>query len=103
MTDQDHDGSHIKGLLINFISKFWPKLLRSDGFISQFITPIVKATKRSRGRSSSSSSSSSSSLEHSSEQEQRTRTFYTLPEYEAWKGRREAEGGRGMRGWGSGV
>ena len=27
MTDQDHDGSHIKGLLINFIHHFWPSLL----------------------------------------------------------------------------
>ena len=27
MTDQDHDGSHIKGLIINFIHHFWPSLL----------------------------------------------------------------------------
>ena len=27
MTDQDHDGSHIKGLLINFLHHFWPSLL----------------------------------------------------------------------------
>ena len=24
MADQDHDGSHIKGLFINFIHSFWP-------------------------------------------------------------------------------
>lgn len=28
MTDQDQDGSHIKGLLINFIHHFWPSLLK---------------------------------------------------------------------------
>ena len=29
MTDQDHDGSHIKGLLINFVHFFWPSLLKN--------------------------------------------------------------------------
>ena len=47
MTDQDHDGSHIKGLLINFIHHFWPSLLKIDGFVSEFVTPIIKATKGS--------------------------------------------------------
>ena len=42
MTDQDHDGSHIKGLIINFIHHFWPSLLKIEGFLQQFITPIVK-------------------------------------------------------------
>ena len=28
MSDQDHDGSHIKGLLINFIHHHWPEMLR---------------------------------------------------------------------------
>jgi len=39
---QDHDGSHIKGLLINFIHSFWPSLLKLKGFMVEFITPIVK-------------------------------------------------------------
>jgi len=47
MTDQDHDGSHIKGLLINFIHHFWPSLLKIDGFVSEFVTPIIKVTKGS--------------------------------------------------------
>lgn len=45
MTDQDYDGSHIKGLLINLIHQFWPSLLKYRGFLRQFITPIIKATK----------------------------------------------------------
>jgi len=28
MTDQDHDGSHIKGLVINFLHCYWPALLQ---------------------------------------------------------------------------
>ncbi|KAL8496050.1 hypothetical protein ACS0TY_019960 [Phlomoides rotata] len=68
MTDQDHDGSHIKGLLINFIHSFWPSLLKVPTFLLEFITPIVKATHRD-GRQKLS--------------------FYTMPQYESWK---EAQG-----------
>ncbi|KAL2461238.1 DNA topoisomerase 2 [Abeliophyllum distichum] len=63
MTDQDHDGSHIKGLLINFIHSFWPSLLRIPSFLVEFITPIVKATHKNGEK----------------------RSFYTMPEYESWK------------------
>jgi DNA topoisomerase II len=42
MTDQDLDGSHIKGLLLNFVEKFWPSLLEVPNFLQEFITPIVK-------------------------------------------------------------
>jgi DNA topoisomerase II len=41
MCDQDYDGSHIKGLFINLISHFWPKLIKHD-FIQEMITPIIK-------------------------------------------------------------
>ena len=72
MADQDHDGSHIKGLVINFIHHFWPSLLDVPGFLQQFITPIVKCTKGKKSE-----------------------TFFTLPEYEEWK-----EGtGNDAKGW----
>ena len=41
MTDQDQDGSHIKGLVINFLHHNWPSLIRHS-FVQEFITPIVK-------------------------------------------------------------
>ncbi|CAO4369729.1 unnamed protein product [Caenorhabditis nigoni] len=45
LTDQDEDGSHIKGLVINFIHKFWPSLIQSGDFIKSFRTPLLKAKK----------------------------------------------------------
>lgn len=45
MSDQDTDGSHIKGLVINFIHNFWPSLFKMRGFVKQFITPLLKVFK----------------------------------------------------------
>ena len=44
-TDQDPDGSHIKGLGINLFQCEWPSLFRISGFISYMNTPILKAIK----------------------------------------------------------
>ncbi|OQR77521.1 DNA topoisomerase 2-alpha-like, partial [Tropilaelaps mercedesae] len=61
---QDQDGSHIKGLLINFVHHNWPSLLKMN-FLEEFITPIVKAFKGSNQELS----------------------FFSLPEFEEWKTR----------------
>ncbi|KPA85188.1 DNA topoisomerase ii [Leptomonas pyrrhocoris] len=67
MSDQDHDGSHIKGLLINFIHCYWPNLLRIPGFLQQFITPIVKARPKGHGGAAKAIS------------------FFSMPDYFEWK------------------
>ena len=42
MTDQDHDGSHIKGLIMNYFHTFYPSLMLLPGFLIEFITPVIK-------------------------------------------------------------
>jgi DNA topoisomerase-2 len=61
MADQDLDGSHIKGLLMNLFHAEWPALMQS-GFICSLATPLLKATRRTEVRS-----------------------FYSAAEFEAWK------------------
>ncbi|RPA80032.1 type II DNA topoisomerase [Ascobolus immersus RN42] len=67
MTDQDHDGSHIKGLLINFFESQYPSLLRLDGFLVSFITPIVRVFKGNKRNHTES------------------KDFFTMPEFEYWR------------------
>lgn len=62
MTDQDVDGFHIKGLLLNFLHYFWPSLLEIENFVTCLTTPIVKATKGKEKH-----------------------IFYNLTDYEIWK------------------
>lgn len=45
LTDQDLDGSHIKGLCINLFQNEWSSLTRIPGFIGFMNTPILKAKK----------------------------------------------------------
>ena len=44
MTDQDVDGSHIKGLIMNLFHSNYPNLIKEQ-FITCLLTPIIKATK----------------------------------------------------------
>jgi DNA topoisomerase-2 len=62
MTDQDLDGSHIKGLGINLFQSEWPSLYEIPGFIGFMNTPILKARKGNQEL-----------------------VFYNEGEYEAWK------------------
>lgn len=62
MTDQDKDGSHIKGLGINLFGSLWNSLLRQSGFIGFMNTPIIKAKKNGKEVS-----------------------FYNEHQYEEWK------------------
>ena len=45
MTDQDLDGSHIKGLCVNLFHSQWKELLQIDKFLGFMNTPIIKAKK----------------------------------------------------------
>ena len=72
MTDQDLDGSHIKGLCLNLFSYLWPSLLELDDFIGYMNTPILKATKGSK-----------------------ILNFYHNGEYEIWK--EKTQNGKGFK------
>ena len=66
MCDQDYDGFHIKGLLMNFFHYFWPSLLQFHDYIYALATPIVKATKTKNKTKD-------------------VKVFYNLTDYENWK------------------
>ena len=48
MMDADEDGSHIKGLILNFFDFFYPHLLEQKDFIKILVTPVVKATQKDK-------------------------------------------------------
>jgi DNA topoisomerase-2 len=61
MSDQDVDGFHIRGLLMNLFHTEWPGLMRI-GFLCTLMTPLVKMTRGSE-----------------------TLSFYSEAELEAWR------------------
>ena len=69
MTDQDLDGSHIKGLGINLFQSEWSSLVEIPGFIGFMNTPILKAKKGDAELN-----------------------FYNDGEYEEWKQENESKG-----------
>ena len=69
MTDQDLDGSHIKGLCINLFQNEWPSLCRIPGFIGFMNTPILKSKKGTQENK-----------------------FYNEGEYEDWKSNNDTKG-----------
>ena len=73
MTDQDLDGSHIKGLCINLFHSEWSSLVHIPGFISFMNTPILRAKKGAQ-----------------------VKLFYNDGEYNQWK---ESLGENGTQGW----
>lgn len=74
MTDQDLDGSHIKGLCINFIDWEWDSLLAIPGFLGFMNTPIIKAKKGSQEL-----------------------LFYNDGEYEEWRQKQQQQ--TSLKGW----
>ena len=46
MTDQDTDGFHISGLIMNFFHSMFPSLFYRPGFLSSMFTPIVNVVHK---------------------------------------------------------
>lgn len=60
--DQDVDGSHIKGLVMNFIHSLFGECFMIDGFMISLVTPIIKIIKGKKT----------------------IKEFYTETDYEKW-------------------
>ena len=76
MTDQDLDGSHIKGLGINLFDSGWQSLIEIKDFIGFMNTPILKAEKGNE-----------------------IKQFYNDGEFEDWKKENKFENLNKLSGW----
>lgn len=64
-----------QGLLVNFLHRYWPELLKHDkGFLQQFATPVLKATPVATGKG---------------RQRGNALPFYSLGAFERWKSKEE--------------
>ena len=82
LTDQDVDGSHIKGLLMNMLETYWPSLLKVKGFIQTLNTPIVKVWKKSDKKKTN------------------AECLYTLSDFEKWINKKtNAKGADNIKNW----
>ena len=61
LADQDYDGFHIKGLIINWLHNSWPELLQL-GFVTALGTPIISVQNKKI-----------------------VKRFYTINDYNIWK------------------
>ena len=70
LADQDEDGIHIKGLLLNLFESLWPTLFKYNGFLTTMLTPVIKLRKKNSEKS-----------------------FYSVKDFEKWKQKND------MKGW----
>jgi len=68
MADQDTDGWHIKGLIMNYIACFWPDML-SNNLVCSLLTPIVKIFKGNK-----------------------VKCFYNIEDYDKWRSNSSSSG-----------
>jgi DNA topoisomerase II len=61
LTDQDEDGTHIKGLIFNLFESLWPSLYKLEGFLNTMLTPVIK-------------------IKHGTKE----KSFYSVKDYDKW-------------------
>lgn len=95
MADQDHDGSHIKGLVLNMFHWFWPALLRepidinvspkngsrSKPFLQQFVTPLIKVREKKKGDTKKKNKKSAKKVSCA---DSSSLSFYSENDFKAW-------------------
>lgn len=78
-TDQDTDGAHIMGLVLNWLNAFYPSLLTAvPDFVYRFATPIIRARVGAEQRA-----------------------FFSQPEYDLWIAGRQPSSVKYFKGLGT--
>ena len=73
LTDQDHDGRHIKALLFVLFQSQWHSLYKTAGFVKSMLTPMVKVIKKSNKDN------------NKDNKDKETLSFYNVPDYDKWR------------------